>query len=121
MVLMCDSEANSAAFNSSTDFSVAEDICIQIQHITAKIGSKFMNDMLKSVSWKEAPGSAVAWSGQRGNWGHRERPAKLSSKWPTVEQMPRWELCLDDMQRVQSTELEKEYVVKVREGDAQHG
>ena len=38
---MCDSEANSAAFNSSTDFSVAEDICIQIQHITAKIGSKF--------------------------------------------------------------------------------
>ena len=37
---MCDSEANSAAFNSSIDFSVAEDICIQIQHITAKIGSK---------------------------------------------------------------------------------
>ena len=30
--------------------------------------------------------------------------------------MPRQELCLDDMQRVQSTELEKEYVVKVREG-----
>ena len=37
---MGDSEANSAAFNSSTDFRVAEDIYIQIQHVTAKIGSK---------------------------------------------------------------------------------